>query len=147
MGATQVELLGPGDWPAVRRIFDAGIATATFETTIPSRASLDAHRLPGQRSVAEVDDTPGEVVDWTALSPCPLASATLASRGAPSTSPAVTAARVSTSPHPPPGDGCQRRRSVDPPYRHIHREPGEHCPPPRGDIAPGAVSSQMPTEL
>jgi L-amino acid N-acyltransferase YncA/DNA-binding transcriptional ArsR family regulator len=63
-----VRALEPGDWPAVRRIYVEGIATgiATFETTVPSRASLDARWLPGHRWVAEID---GEVVGWTALSP------------------------------------------------------------------------------
>ncbi len=56
------------DWAAVRRIYAEGIATgtATFETTVPSRASLDARWLPDHRWVAELD---GEVVGWTALTP------------------------------------------------------------------------------
>ncbi|WP_092529648.1 helix-turn-helix domain-containing GNAT family N-acetyltransferase [Amycolatopsis arida] len=56
------------DWPAVRRIYAEGIATgiATFETTVPSRATLDATWLPGHRWIAEID---GEVAGWTALSP------------------------------------------------------------------------------
>ena len=56
------------DWPAVRDIYEAGIATghATFETNAPTwqqwnRTHLDEHRL-----VAMVD---GEVVGWAALSP------------------------------------------------------------------------------
>lgn len=63
-----VRALRPEDWPAVRRIYGEGIATgiATFETTVPSRASLDARWLPGHRWVAEID---GVVVGWTALSP------------------------------------------------------------------------------
>ncbi|MFC4852662.1 helix-turn-helix domain-containing GNAT family N-acetyltransferase [Actinophytocola glycyrrhizae] len=63
-----VRALEPGDWAAVRRIYGEGIDTgvATFETTVPSRASLDARWLPGHRWVAELD---GEVVGWTALSP------------------------------------------------------------------------------
>jgi L-amino acid N-acyltransferase YncA/DNA-binding transcriptional ArsR family regulator len=63
-----VRALTPADWSAVRRIYGEGIATgaATFETTVPSRASLDAHWLPDHRWVAEKD---GEVVGWTALSP------------------------------------------------------------------------------
>ncbi len=67
-GDVTVRALAPGDWAAVRRIYGEGIATgvATFETTVPSRASLDARWLPGHRWVAEVD---GEVVGWTALSP------------------------------------------------------------------------------
>jgi L-amino acid N-acyltransferase YncA/DNA-binding transcriptional ArsR family regulator len=63
-----VRALEPDDWPAVRRIYAEGIATgtATFETTVPSRASLDARWLPDHRWVAELD---GEVVGWAALSP------------------------------------------------------------------------------
>jgi L-amino acid N-acyltransferase YncA/DNA-binding transcriptional ArsR family regulator len=64
----RLRALEPGDWPEVRRIYGEGIATgtATFETTVPSRASLEARWLPGQRWVAEVD---GEVAGWAALSP------------------------------------------------------------------------------
>jgi hypothetical protein len=40
-------------------------AGGLLESTAPSRASLDAHWLPGHRWVAENDD---EVVGWTALS-------------------------------------------------------------------------------
>ena len=63
-----VRALEPRDWPAVRRIYADGIATgvATFETAVPSRASLDARWLPAHRWVAELD---GQVVGWTALSP------------------------------------------------------------------------------
>jgi len=63
-----VRALQPDDWAAVRRIYSEGIATglATFETTVPSRASLDAKWLPDHRWVAEID---GQVVGWTAASP------------------------------------------------------------------------------
>lgn len=63
-----VRALRPADWTAVRRIYAEGISTglATFEPTVPSRASLDAHWLPEHRWVAEID---GEVVGWTAASP------------------------------------------------------------------------------
>ncbi|MGW9307005.1 helix-turn-helix domain-containing GNAT family N-acetyltransferase [Saccharomonospora azurea] len=60
-----VRALRPGDWPTVRRIYREGIATglATFETTVPTRATLDATWLPDHRWVAEID---GTVVGWTA---------------------------------------------------------------------------------
>lgn len=63
-----VRALEPRDWPAVRRIYAEGIATgvATFETSVPTRATLEAKWLPGHRWVAEID---GDVVGWTALSP------------------------------------------------------------------------------
>nr|WP_042188332.1 GNAT family N-acetyltransferase [Kibdelosporangium sp. MJ126-NF4]CEL18135.1 Possible phosphinothricin N-acetyltransferase [Kibdelosporangium sp. MJ126-NF4] len=63
-----VRALESGDWSAVRRIYAEGIATgmATFETTVPSRASLDAKWLPDHRWVAEIG---GEVVGWTAAAP------------------------------------------------------------------------------
>jgi L-amino acid N-acyltransferase YncA len=55
------------DWPAVERIYAAGIATgdATFETETPTWAAFDATRLADQRLVAERD---GRVIGWTAAS-------------------------------------------------------------------------------
>ncbi|MCT2584515.1 helix-turn-helix domain-containing GNAT family N-acetyltransferase [Actinophytocola gossypii] len=67
-----VRAMEPRDWPAVRRIYAEGIATglATFDTTVPSRATLDAQWLPDHRWVAETgDENNREVVGWTALSP------------------------------------------------------------------------------
>ncbi|GAA4687333.1 L-amino acid N-acyltransferase YncA [Promicromonospora umidemergens] len=63
-----VRALRDEDWAAVRRIYGEGIATglATFETAVPSRASLDAKWLPDHRWVAEID---GEVVGWAAATP------------------------------------------------------------------------------
>jgi len=63
-----VRALEPDDWPSVLQIYAEGIATgiATFETTVPSRDSLEDKWLPGHRWVAEVD---GQVVGWTAISP------------------------------------------------------------------------------
>ncbi|MEV4603752.1 GNAT family N-acetyltransferase [Amycolatopsis sp. NPDC049253] len=63
-----VRALEPGDWAAVRRIYAEGLATgnATFETTVPTRASLDAKWLPEHRWIAEAD---GQVVGWTAAGP------------------------------------------------------------------------------
>ena len=57
------------DWPAVREIYDAGIATgnATFETAAPSWERWDAGHLAGHRLVATTDDD--VVVGWAALSP------------------------------------------------------------------------------
>lgn len=56
------------DFPAVRRIYQAGIDTgdATFETVVPDRESLERRWLPGHRWVAELD---GRVAGWSALSP------------------------------------------------------------------------------
>ncbi len=59
--------LRPGDWPAVRAIYEEGIrgGDATFETETPSWECWDeAH--PRLRLVAERD---GAVVGWAALSP------------------------------------------------------------------------------
>ncbi|MPZ79697.1 MAG: GNAT family N-acetyltransferase [Actinophytocola sp.] len=67
-----VRALEPADWAAVRRIHAEGIGTgvATFETAVPSRASLDARWLPDHRWVAELGQGgTREVVGWTALSP------------------------------------------------------------------------------
>ncbi|GAA5128683.1 metalloregulator ArsR/SmtB family transcription factor [Haloechinothrix salitolerans] len=63
-----VRALEANDWPAVRRIYAEGIETgiATFEISVPSKASLDAKWLPGHRWVAELD---GEVVGWVSASP------------------------------------------------------------------------------
>jgi L-amino acid N-acyltransferase YncA/DNA-binding transcriptional ArsR family regulator len=64
----EVRALADDDWAAVRRIYAEGIATgtATFETAVPSRASLDAKWWPEHRWVAELD---GAVVGWTAATP------------------------------------------------------------------------------
>jgi L-amino acid N-acyltransferase YncA len=59
---------GAGDWPAVRAIYQAGIATgdATFETEVPDWPAWDAGHLVGHRLVARDD---GTVVGWAALAP------------------------------------------------------------------------------
>lgn len=56
------------DWPAVADIYAEGIAagTATFETTVPSRADWDAGHLPDHRFVAVGVD--GSVLGWVACS-------------------------------------------------------------------------------
>jgi L-amino acid N-acyltransferase YncA len=67
-GDMELQPLRPGDWPAVRAIYEAGIATgdATFETAAPDWPAWDAAHLADHRLVARVD---GRVVGWTALSP------------------------------------------------------------------------------
>lgn len=56
-------------WPAVRRIYEDGIATgnATFQTTVPSWESWDTAHLRTCRLVAHGDD--GAVIGWAALAP------------------------------------------------------------------------------
>jgi L-amino acid N-acyltransferase YncA len=58
----------PEDWPAVERIYAAGISTglATFETEPPTWHEFDTGKLRGHRLVAVEH---GEVVGWAALSP------------------------------------------------------------------------------
>lgn len=60
--------LRPGDWPAVRAIYEEGIATgdATFETTAPAWEAWDAGHLEAARLVARIGE---RVVGWAALSP------------------------------------------------------------------------------
>jgi L-amino acid N-acyltransferase YncA len=64
----EIRAMQPSDWPAVRAIYEQGIATrqATFETESPTWAEWDACHLAELRLVAEPD---GEVVGWAALSP------------------------------------------------------------------------------
>jgi phosphinothricin acetyltransferase len=56
------------DWPAVKAIYEQGIAggNATFETEAPSWDDWDRTHLEGHRLVALQDD---KVVGWAALSP------------------------------------------------------------------------------
>lgn len=58
----------PDDWPAVRVIYQEGIATgnATFETDVPSWEEWDAAHLPDHRLVARRGD---ETVGWAAVVP------------------------------------------------------------------------------
>jgi L-amino acid N-acyltransferase YncA len=64
----QIRALRPDDWPAVRAIYEAGIATgnATFETVAPAWEAWDAAHLPGHRLVA---GDGGRVLAWAALAP------------------------------------------------------------------------------
>jgi L-amino acid N-acyltransferase YncA len=65
----ELQAMRPDDWPAVRAIYEAGIATgnATFETTVPDWPAWDAAHLAGHRLVARDED--GRVVGWSALAP------------------------------------------------------------------------------
>jgi L-amino acid N-acyltransferase YncA len=67
-GAVEINALRPADWPAVRAIYEAGIATgdATFDTTAPSWKAWDAAHLRDHRLVARDG---GQVLGWTALAP------------------------------------------------------------------------------
>jgi L-amino acid N-acyltransferase YncA len=64
----QVVPLQVGQWPKVRDIYAAGIATghATFEPEPPSWATFNASKLPAQRLVAV--DSSGAVLGWAAAS-------------------------------------------------------------------------------
>ena len=64
----ELQAMRPDDWPAVREIYQAGIATgeATFETTTPDWEAWDAGHLDEHRLVASVG---GQVVGWAALAP------------------------------------------------------------------------------
>jgi len=63
-----IESMTPADWPAVRAIYEEGIATghATFETAAPEWAKWDAGHRPDCRLVARNNS---EVLGWAALSP------------------------------------------------------------------------------
>jgi phosphinothricin acetyltransferase len=63
-----VRTMRDADWPAVREIYEQGIATgnATFETEAPDWHDWDAEHLAHHRIVAARNDV---VVGWAALSP------------------------------------------------------------------------------
>lgn len=58
------------DWPAVARIYQAGIdaGDATFEQAVPAFEDWSRARLPAPRLVAR-EESSGEVCGWAALSP------------------------------------------------------------------------------
>jgi phosphinothricin acetyltransferase len=60
--------MAASDWPAVRAIYEEGIATghATFETAVPEWEAWNAARLPTCRLVARRGR---RVVGWAVLSP------------------------------------------------------------------------------
>jgi phosphinothricin acetyltransferase len=63
----QIEALTPDDWPAVKAIYEEGMATGvgTFETAAPTWEQWNAARLPHSRLVARNT----VVLGWAALSP------------------------------------------------------------------------------
>lgn len=67
-GGVVVEAMRPEDWPAVREIYEEGIAggKATFEMYAPSWDAWNRARLRECRLVARSGD---RVVGWVALSP------------------------------------------------------------------------------
>lgn len=64
-----VEPMLPEHWPAVRAVYEEGLATgdATFETEAPGWESWDATHLRACRLVALAEG--GRVAGWAALSP------------------------------------------------------------------------------
>jgi phosphinothricin acetyltransferase len=64
----EFQAMRPEDWPAVRAIYEAGIATgnATFETAAPEWPAWDAAHLAAHRLVAAEG---GRVLAWAALAP------------------------------------------------------------------------------
>lgn len=68
MSTVQVERMRPGHWPAVRSIYESGIATgnATLERDAPDWEGWDAGHRPDCRFVAVDGD---RVLGWIALSP------------------------------------------------------------------------------
>jgi phosphinothricin acetyltransferase len=63
-----IDAMAAGDWPAVRAIYEEGIATGlgTFETAAPPWDDWNAARLPHSRLVVRDH---GQVIAWAALSP------------------------------------------------------------------------------
>ena len=61
--------LEPGDWPAVREIYEQGIATgdATLETSAPEWPVWDQSHVARHRFVAISES--GEIAGWAALTP------------------------------------------------------------------------------
>ena len=65
-----IEAMRPGDWPAVRSIYEAGIATgnATFETAPPAWETWDQAHLERPRLVAR-RSAGGPMLGWAAVVP------------------------------------------------------------------------------
>jgi phosphinothricin acetyltransferase len=70
--ALALRALAPADWPAVKAIYEQGIATghATFEAAAPAWEAWDQGHLAAGRLAAVETGARGErVVGWAALSP------------------------------------------------------------------------------
>src|SRR5262249_52802832 len=67
-GRLKISPMTAADWPAVARIYAAGIAAgdATFEHAVPSCEEFFDARVPSPRLVAR--EGVGEIVGWAALS-------------------------------------------------------------------------------
>jgi len=61
-----IDALLPGDWAAVRAIYEEGLDVGTFEELVPTWEEWDRGHLVWPRLVAREDD---EVVGWAALAP------------------------------------------------------------------------------
>jgi L-amino acid N-acyltransferase YncA len=63
-----VRAMRADDWPAIRDVYEAGIATghATFETSAPTQQQWNDTHLADHRLIAIVG---GEAAGWAALSP------------------------------------------------------------------------------
>lgn len=63
-----ITAMSPADWPAVRAIYEEGIASgdATFEEEAPGWGEWDAAHLPGHRLVARRGEV---IVGWAAVVP------------------------------------------------------------------------------
>src|SRR5262245_28769462 len=64
----EVDALAPEDWPAVKAIYEEGIATgdATFDSLAPTWEAWDGDHITSPRLVVRAD---GDVVAWAALMP------------------------------------------------------------------------------
>jgi L-amino acid N-acyltransferase YncA len=62
----RIDALLPADWPAVRTIYEEGIATGTFEELVPTWEEWNRDHLVWPRLVAR---DAGEVIGWAALAP------------------------------------------------------------------------------
>lgn len=68
-----IDVLNEADWPAVRAIYEEGLATgvATFETEAPAWDDWNRGHLESCRLAARAESNPGKLrlLGWAALSP------------------------------------------------------------------------------